>query len=207
MSFHGKEILDRVIKKAGYPTLLHLVAENTLFTHPETVKKTANKNLFRTIRDFPQRGKMIDWLDSKKVMCCDNEGPNRTFLWCNGDFKYSEVQFNHVYSNSQNVEVYTSLANLCVTPAFIAKLTDTDDEVKKLLKYRAYDLFGFYQGQIPIMPSGYGQLKWKDFIPPIQNLEVYLLQRMNDCRKSRSAISAREIGWYFSDYLPDSRIK
>ena len=150
---------------------------------------------------------MIDWQDNKKVMCCDNEGPNKTFLWSNGDFKYSEVQFNHVYSNSQNVEVYTSLANLCVTPAFIAKLTDTDNEVKQLRRYRAYDLFGFYQGQIPIKPSEYEKLNWKAFVPPIQNLESYLIQRMNDCRKSRSSISAREIGWYFSDYLPDPRIK
>ena len=205
--FHGKEILDQVIKKAGYPSLLHLVAENTLFTHPETVKRTGNKNLFRTVRDFPQRGKIIDWSDNIKVMCCDNEGPNRAFVWCNGDFKYSEVQFNHIYSDSQNVDIYTSIANLCVTPAFTAKLTDTDEEIKQLLRYRAFDLYGFYQGNIPLKPSNYSSLNWKPFLPVINDLETYLLKRLNECKKSRSAISAREIGWFFSDFKPDNRIK
>lgn len=205
--FHGKSILDDVIKKAGYSSLLHLVAENTLFTHPDTVKQTGNKNLFRTIRDFSKRGEVIDWADSKKAMCCDNEGPNRAFVWSNGDFKYSEVQFNHVYSDSQNVEVYTSIANLCVTPAFIAKLTDTDDEVKELLRYRVYDLYGFYQNELPTRPAFYDQLIWKKFLSPVGNLESYLLKRLNECKKSRSAISARDIGWYISEYNPDSRIK
>lgn len=205
--FHGKQILDNLIKKLGYPALSHLVAEHVLFTHPDTVKQTNNKNLFRVIRNGSKRGEIVDWNDNNKVMCCDNEGPNRALVWSNGDFKYSEVQFNHIYSDSQNVDVYTSIANICVTPAFIAKLTDTDNEVKGLLKYRTFDLYGFYQGDKPAKPQFYEDLKWKEFLPSIGNLEQYLLKRLNDCKKSRSAISAREIGWIFSDYKPDSRIK
>lgn len=202
----GKEILKELIHRAGYSSILEVVAEHTLFTHPETVKQTGNHNLFRIIRNAHLRGNIVDYEDGKKVMYCDNEGPNRAFVWSNGGIKYSDVQFNHIYSDSQNVQIYTSLANICLTPAFLAKLTDTDEEVKKLLKYRSYDLYGFYMGEPPERPVDYDKLHWKEFLGPIQNLGEYLLMRLQRSRKARSAISSAKIGWYFSDYKPDSRI-
>lgn len=204
--FDGKVLLHDLIKKAGYTSVSELVAEKTLFTHPDTVKQTNNQNIFRVIRDLSRRGKIVDWNDGKKVMCCDNEGPNRAFVWSNGDFKYSDVQFNHIYSDSKNVEVYTSIANICVTPAFLAKLTDTDEETKALLMYRAFDLYGFCIGTQPIKPKNYDSLKWKEYLSPVGNLEKYLLKRLNECKLSRSARSASEIGWYFSKFEPDLRI-
>ena len=200
----GNDIFYRFAVKAGYNSVSQLVAEHTLFTHPNIVEKLQSKNLFRIIRDFKNRGQIIDWEDGKQVMCCDNTGPIQAVVWCNLDFGYSEVQFNHIYSESKDVTLYTSLANICVTPAFLAKLTDTNVEIKNLLKYRSYDLYGFYIGPKPFEPENYSSLKWKEFIAPIDDLEVYLRKRLKSCPKSRNAISARKIGWYFSDYQPDN---
>jgi len=204
--FNGNSILRDLTKQAGYPSLAHLVAKHTLFTHPDTVKQTHNQNLFRIIRNASRRGEMVDYSDGKKVMYCDNEGPNRAFVWSNGGIKYQDVQLNHIYSDSQNVNVYTSLANLCMTPAFIAKLTDTDLEIKALLKYRSFDLYGFYLEKEPIRPIDYESLNWMPFLPSLTDLEKYLQSRLISSKKSRSSTSAREIGWLFSNFEPDKHL-
>ncbi len=202
MIFNGKDILLDMAKQAGFPTKESLVAAHTLFVHPETVKLTNNQNLFSIIRDFPNRGKILIQ-DEEKVMCCDNTGPQHAIEWSLGGMKKTDVQINHIYSESKNVVYYTSLANLCATPTFIAKLTDTDHEIKNLLKYRVYDLYNFFIEQRPEKPVQYDQLNWMPFESPIENLEDFLRSRMKSCPKSRTTKSAREIGWYFSNFQPD----
>jgi hypothetical protein len=53
------------------------------------------------------------------------------------------MQYSRIYTDAKSAEIYTSMANLCVTPAFLAKLTDTDDDVSAVLRYRAYEVHGF----------------------------------------------------------------
>lgn len=196
--FDGKKELLNVARKAGYKDVSQLVASFTLFTHPETVSKTKNKNLFNIVRDSPNRGKIIE-IEGRKVMACDNTGPQHAFLWSNGNFKYDHVQFNHIYSESKNVEIYTSLANICLTPSFIAKLTDKDETTKNLLRYRAYDLYGFNPLDKKLdKPDGYEALNWKSMIDPLDDLKGFLKERIERCPLSRTAISCRELGWMFS---------
>jgi hypothetical protein len=57
---------------------------------------------------------------------------------------------NHVYDDSRNPDTHTCLANLCVTPSFLAKLTDHDPEIRDLLRYRVWDIYGWRR---PTRPS------------------------------------------------------
>lgn len=207
MKIDGHQMLQRVLlEKAGYQSIFHAVAEMTVFSHPATVYQTKNQNIFRIIRDAPRRGIIAFELNA---MYDDNNGPARAFEWAiEGKFDWKDVQFNHIYSDSQNVKLYTSLANLCVTPAFLAKLTDTDPAVVQMLKYRAYDLYGFVpEGEaVPKKPGFYDLLKWHAFPDPVQNVEVCFRERMKTCPKNRASISAKELGWLYSKFKPDASL-
>lgn len=207
MRIDGHALLEKVLlEKAGYPSILHAVAEMTLFSHPATVSQTQNKNVFSIVRNAHKRGE-ID--PTMKVMFDDNNGPSRAFEWAiMSRLNWKDVQFNHIYSDSQNVELYTSLANLCVTPAFLAKLTDTDEAVKNLLKYRAYDLYGFLpQNEArPTRPKAYETLNWHRMPEPVMNLEEQYRTRMMTSLKNRASISAMEIGWLYSGFKPDKSL-
>lgn len=204
MKIDGHQMLQRLLlDKAGYQSIFHAVAEMTVFSHPATVLQTKNQNIFQIIRDAPRRGIIAFELNA---MYDDNNGPSRAFEWAiEGKFDWKDVQFNHIYSGSQNVKLYTSLANICLTPAFLAKLTDTDTTVVELLKYRSYDLYGFVpEGQpVPKKPNFYDLLKWHAFPDPVHNVEVCFRERMKSCPKNRASISAKELGWLYSKFKPD----
>ena len=144
----------------------------TLFSHPETVRQTGGKALFPTIRNAARRRQKAE-VDGRLLAYDDNKSPTDAFLWCNEiTKKLKDVQFNHVYLNSQDPDQYTSLANICVTPAFLAKLTDTNEPVRKLLRYRAYDLYRWVPAghEPPPEPAGYVDLQWAPTLPPVSDV-------------------------------------
>lgn len=204
-NFNGKKILEEIARKSGFSNLSKLVARYTLFTSPNIVKQTKNENLFQIIRDFKNRGKIVDY-DGTLLMACDNTGPQHAFEWANGGVKKIDIQINHIYTDSMNVKSYTSLANLCATPVFLAKLTDTDEEIKNLLMYRSFDLYGYHIGSVPTKPENYQNYEWHEFLPGPSNLEKFLLQRLSECQKSRTAISVRELGWFFNNYTAIKKV-
>jgi len=124
--FNGKEILKDIIIHSPYKTLAQAIGSLTSFCHPKTVAQTKNKSLFRIIRikNISERGKYMPWNDSKQVMLDDNKGPTDSFIWSNGIKRgqYNDTQFNHIWEVSRDVEIYTSLANICVTPSFLSKI-------------------------------------------------------------------------------------
>lgn len=197
--YNGYEALKHVLE-LSYGSVSQAVASLTLFSHPSTVAQTNNKALFRIIRDMQKRG---DILPDKQVVLCDNSSPQNAILWAHS-MKYGQlkdVQYNHVYSMSNNVEYYTSLANICITPAYLAKLTDTNEEIKALLKYRVFDIYNFLPQDTarPLKPTDYDNLIWADYFPEVKNLSEVLKKRMVKCAKSRINISAEKFGWLFSD--------
>ena len=202
MKINGHAALTKVLlERAGYKSLSQAIAEMAIFPHPDTVKQTKNNNLFQIIRSASFRGQI-----ENGIMFDDNNSPARAFEWSLAEqLFWKDVQFNHIYSDSKNVKIYTSLANICITPAFLSKLTDTDEVIKHLLKYRSYELYGFCpEGEkTPKRPADYGSLYWHDFPNKVVNLEKVMRSRMFQCLKNRATISAIECGWYFSDYEPD----
>lgn len=93
-----------------------------------------------------------------------------------------------------------------MTPAFIAKLTDTNAEVEEAMKYRAFELYDFWPSQITaIKPFGYDRLIWADTLDPVVDLEQTLRTRMKRLRRNRTVSCVKEIGWLFSNG-PESKL-
>ncbi len=209
-NFDGKAVLEGLLEKSVYQTVAQAVARLTKFSHPDTVAQTCNQNIFCTIRrtNSGDVGKYFDGEYGGRVMLDDNRSPTCAMVWANGSIlkKYRDVQFNHIWSQSRDVTLYTSLANICITPTFLSKLTDTDGQICMLLRYRAYDLFGGFKPHTqppPQKPRCYDDLDWAKPLPPVQNVEGQFRRSIATKPKDRTVRSIREIGWYFSNYQPE----
>jgi hypothetical protein len=197
--FDGLKALESVIASSKYGNVCQAMASLCVFTHPETCKQLGNQHLFPVIRQDKQHPRETY---AENVMYDDNTAPTDAFLWANGIKRsdYRDVQFNHIYADSKNVELYTNLCNLVVTPAFIAKLTDKHGS--QLLKYRAYDLYGFTPNGIPEKPSDYDELVWSEPLPYVESVEQ-VMRRIMKGKDNRTVRCARRLGWLFSDFQPD----
>ena len=206
----GVSALAAVLERADYETVLHAVAAHTVFLHPDTVDQSKGRALFRLARDPTRRGETGTLPDGRSVMYDDNTGPTLAFLWAAQRTKGRDVQFNHVWGDPRNPDTYTALWNLCATPAFLAKTTDGSNhpEVVRLLRFRAFDLFGHVPAgeEQPARPSGYESLTWLPAPDPVDDLEAVLRGHLADAPRSRPAVSARQLGWAYSDG-PDSTIR
>ena len=171
-NFSGFEALRALIATSPYKTIAQAVASLTLFSHPDTVAQTQCKPVLRIIRNGARRGEIIE-VNGQRVGLDDNKAPTDVFRWCNGlTQRVRDVQFNHVYTDSQDPEIYTCLANLCVTPSFLAKLTDTHPEVRDFLQFRVWQLYEWRPKQAaqPQEPAGYTDLEWAPCLPPVENV-------------------------------------
>jgi hypothetical protein len=185
------------------------VASLTLFSHPETVRQTRLKPLFRVVRNAAKRGR-VEAGEGGWIAYDDNKSPTDAFLWCNGlsAGKMRDVQFNHLYADSQNADQYTCLANLCVTPAFLAKLTDTRSNIRSLLRFRAYELYGWMPAgqEPPPKPADYSELTWAAPIPAVADVEGQVRAIMERKPKDRTVQIVRQIGWLYNDYQPSPEL-
>lgn len=200
----GLAALEAVIKASPYCTLEQAVASLCLFSHPDTVRQTGCRPFVRTVRNAARRGQ-VEERDGVLIAFDDNKSPTDAFLWCNGLRRPREAQFNHVYADSADPESYTSLANLCASPSFVAKLTDTHPRARALLRYRVFDLYGWTPtGAVrPEMPTGYDRLTWAPPLPPVADVEAVSRARMSRRPKDRTVTIAREIGWVFGVLVND----
>jgi hypothetical protein len=206
----GVKALDAVLRRAGYASVAAAVAEHTLFLDPKTVDSTGGQPVFPVIRDMARRGQFGSLLDGRRVLLDDNTTPTWAFLWAAGRSKGPDVQYNHVWTDAQNPDLYTALWNLCATPAFLAKTTDGQNhpEVRAALQYRAYQLYGAYPRDqtSPPKPEGFDELHWESIPEPVPDLEAAYRARIATAPKSRRAVAAREIGWLFSNWCPDQSL-
>ena len=196
----GLKALTALIAASPYGTLENAVAALTIFSHPDTVEQTQCRPLVRTVRNLARRGE-IGELNGQQIGFDDNTSPTHTFLWCNGLARPKDVQFNHVYPVSQDPEGYTSLANICMGPAFLAKLTDTHPHVRRLLEYRAFKLYGWHPNACdpPTAPDVYEELAWADTLPAVNDVRAVLIASMAKRPKSRTSAFARRLGWLFGE--------
>ena len=204
----GVEALEDVLGRAGYRTMLDAVAEHTVFLHPKTVEQTNGEALFPVARtrDMADRGCIVE-RPGGRVMVDDNTSPRLTFEWAAQRKRGPDVQFNHIYKGTDDPGIYTALWNICVTPAFLAKLTDVKRhaDVAAALKRRSFELYDHLpDGEPePESPDGYHSLEWHEHPPPVPDLESVLRARLNRAPQSRPAKACREIGWCFSRWEPD----
>ena len=206
----GRGALRDVLRRAGYPSVLHALAEHTVFLHPDTVKQTNGDPVFRVIRGpgAAARGRIVQVEDGHSAMLDDNSAPTDAFLWSADHAKGTDLQFNHIWSGAKDVRYYTALWNICATPAFLAKLTDADPAAKMLLRRRSYELYGYLPDgeSVPETTEGHQPLLWHDYPPPAADLEGVLRGRLHNRPRSRTTRSARECGWVFSGFEPDRSV-
>jgi hypothetical protein len=192
----GREALRAIIATSPYKTIAQAVASLALFSHPDTVAQTQGKPVLRIIRDAARRGQIIE-LNGQRVGLDDNQVPTDAFCWINGlTTRMRDVQFNHIYTDSQNPETYTCLANLCVTPSFLAKLTDTDPAVRALLQFRAWRLYGWRPAHAPepTEPAEYAGLIWALCLPPVANVREAFEAVARRRVKDRTTIFSNALG-------------
>lgn len=216
----GVKSLEAVLVRAGYRTLIEAVAEHTVFLHPETVAQAHGEALFPVTRtkDMARRGRIIERPYGGRVMLDDNRSPTDAFVWAAQQRRGPDVQFNHLFTvatesdmYSADPAIYTALWNICVTPAFLAKLTDVKRHAHVLaaLQRRSFDLYGYLPaGQsAPEPPDDYDSLTWRDHPPPVADLERALRDQLRRAPRSRPAQACREIGWCFSGWEPDDTLR
>jgi hypothetical protein len=205
-SLNGRKALEEILRSSCYGSFLQTVASLTAFSHPQTVAQTTNQNVFRMVRDMKRRSQADD---VNKVVYDDNAGPQMVFIVANKLKSIAgkiDLQLNHIWDGlTQDVRYYTLLSNLCVTPAFLAKLTDHSPEIQALLRFRAYELYTWHpmDKPQPSKPPGYDQLEWAAPLDPVFDLEKEFREHMRTKSKNRVVVSARRYGWFFSDWQPD----
>lgn len=196
----GIAALMDVVRRAGWPSLEAATAAHCVFLDPATVGQTDGSAIVPVVRDMTRRGELGELPDGRPVLFDDNATPTDVFLWASNRTKGPDVQFNHVWTCARDPDAYTALWNLCCTPAFLAKATDTHADVVALLRYRAWDLYGCRPAREPEprKPDGYDALHWAPMPEPVEVLEVALRQRMRSAPGRRAALAARSLGWAFS---------
>jgi len=210
-NYDGRATLSSIIASSEYGSLEQAVAALAVFAHPHTVLQTRGLNVFSVVRarSRAERGTQVILTSGETVMLDDNSAPTNAFGWVHGLRRQGErlrdVQFNHLWPKSADVSAYTNLTNLCMMPAFLSKLSDTDSTICALLRYRAWKL---YSGPLawdtaPEPPSIYDGLRWAETLPPVDNVERTYRAAMHTRPADRTTRSARECGWLFSQFRPD----
>lgn len=196
---NGREALAGVIRQTSYRGLEQAVASLTIFSHPDTVAQTGAKAIFPIVRNAARRG-TVERRNKNLIGLDDNKSPTDAFLWANEIGKRpADLQFNHIYARSDDPDCYTNLANLCASPAFLAKLTDTNPDIIALLQFRAFDLYGWKPDELdqPKEPIGYSALDWFPPLAPAANVQKALNEQLKR-RRDRTSRMVAQTGWLFS---------
>ena len=211
----GAAQLATVLERAGYPSTMHAVAAHVTMIDPTVVRQTGGQAMFATVRrDVRVSGETvgsIGTVDGESAMFDDNHSPTVAFLWAAGLGQPGrDMQYNHIWPSSRDRSSYTALWNLCSTPAFLAKTTDgrNHPDVVAALRRRSFDLYGCLPvgAPDPIAPDGFDELTWASHPRPVADLESVYRMRMATKPLDRVVVSARQIGWRFSNWQPDGTL-
>lgn len=203
--FDGRAALDSLLQRAGFPTVLHAAAAFSAFHHPDTVAQSRGLPLFPVVRckAMKEREKYVE-RNGRLVMLDDNFPPTYAFSIPARVSGCDDIQFNHLWPQSDDWRYYTALWNICPTPAFISKLTDSDAEVRSALRYRSFHLYGYLPegSPLPNKPESYEELPWTEPFPAVTDLEGLYRSRLKN-ENNRVSRCARKCGWLYSDFQPD----
>ena len=83
----------------------------------------------------------------------------------------------------------------------MAKLTDKHTEVQAILRYRSFDLYGWFPPGLnaPEKPSGYNELDWALTLPAVPDVKANLVSAMATKPSNRTVVAARRFGWLFGE--------
>lgn len=167
----GNELLINSLEKLNI-NLNQLIAETSIWASPEycnqleinTGSSTRYPN-FRRKRHYETKGDTVDG-----IKLDDNTYANNAIKHAIGINRKDITNFHtcHIYPNTCYDERYhTKIQNLVLIPNSIAQLSDNFDDIKKILQYRSYELYGWHpiEEATPEKPVNY-PTNWKK---PIEN--------------------------------------
>lgn len=198
--YDGYAALKALLENSAYGSIDQAVAALTLFSHPDTVRQTGMRGIFRTVRG-PAAKRGLPIAEKAGLAGDDNKSPTDAFMWANGlRLRPRDLQFNHIVASSRDPELYTNLTNLCATPSFLAKLTDTDSGVKALLRYRSFELYGLSvtNPTEPPQPAGYNRLQFAPCLPVVEDVAGTIRAIMSKRPKDRTVDISNRFGWLFA---------
>ncbi|WP_400191113.1 hypothetical protein [Hymenobacter sp. B81] len=156
--------------------LLQLVAATSLWADRSTVDMLRQEagngtaRWFLNVRRTRVKSEVGLFVDG--VYLDDNSKANwaiKTAIGYPGKFKkFHACHIYDAHNEAYDPLYFCSIPNLVLIPSAIHSLADHSSECKQLLKYRAYWLYGFYKGTIPIKPSYYDDLKWHPYIGNVE---------------------------------------
>jgi hypothetical protein len=149
----GNEILINSLETLNI-NLSALIAETSIWASQEACKQLENRigsstrypNVRRK-RHYESKGDIIDG-----IRFDDNTYANSAIKNAIGLNKKDITNFHtcHIYPNTCYDERYhTKIENLVLIPNSIAQLSDNFDDVKKVLQYRSYELYGWFPVEEP----------------------------------------------------------
>lgn len=160
-TFNGDDINHASSFQSLQNNLIDLVAETSIWAKPEKVTLTPAYPDVR--RGAPrEKGDVIDG-----IRMDDNTYANlalKRAISKTSDFKNYMVC--HIWPGTTYDERYhTLVANLVLIPRVIAGLSDFCPAVIDCLKYRAFELYGWYpEGEDEPLRPGYYPEKWGDYV-------------------------------------------
>lgn len=170
INLDGNYVLDEALKNLDI-NLIDIIANVAIWASPEVVKSISQPI-------YPDRkrgkGKFKKGEIVNGIILDDNSYANSAAKrFINGKIKFVNFQVCHVWPyTAYDERYYTHLANLVLIPRSIASLTDHSEMVIEVLKYRSFELFGWWPDseKRPIRPTYY-PVEWKDPIHSKENLQ------------------------------------
>lgn len=152
VNMNGDSLMDEALSRLGI-NLVDLIAEVSVWASPQDVKL---EPIYPDKRRGPakKKGKQIDG-----IYIDDNTYANVAIKKAIGrEIHFENFHACHIWPGTVYDERYYSLIpNLVLIPKIIAGLSDHYKEVIDVLKYRSYELYGWYpsEEQVPQKPAYY----------------------------------------------------
>jgi hypothetical protein len=169
---HAVDVLAQATDAMGL-NLSELVARCSVWAHPDVVADLSHSDRNATWFIGTRRGrkgeKRNDVVDAEVID--DNTMANTAIkLATVGGRHLHGFHSCHVWSQTcYDPRYHTSIANLVLLPAPLAGLSDYDTHVEAVLRYRAFELFGWHPEERarPERPTAYpAEQMWRPIGPP-----------------------------------------
>ena len=165
----SQEVIEKV--KKG-----ELGTDNNISRDKNTGNPYASWDFMNHVRDTKKKGEEVTSTDGKKCIADDNTCPNHYIkqaviesfkhkfnIPIYGKDYFKDYEACHVWDKPKDFRYYASIPNLVLLPSALAQLTDDNEKVKKMLRYRVYELFQFNPDEVKLdKPSFYDKIKWRN---------------------------------------------
>lgn len=183
-------LLDNIDRYA--PVLARMVAETSWLPNPDTVR-ILGRAAFPTVRArsaHPRFSKVIE--DDETIgMYDDNTTPTWALLWAHGIKGGTRTGwgFAHVWTAADDINAYTSLANLAMIRECFASLTDKDGPLTGYLQWHAWTVYHWRPDHTaqPTMPPEYNNIRWR-YLPLFREPKQFISQRIAELDNERVRI-------------------